>query len=182
MSNQALALLKQASADLNRNVRDSATFALQRIADGYRQALGPFGDEASVPARRLADIFDAVSPGTRMKICMELPRFREAESVAISVLRRGLTDPEDGVRLCAASGLGVIQDRPKEVIPALVQAMQDASWRVRAQATSSLGKLNHPTADMVAALKQACRDEDAKVRQAATNALNRIQLDLGQLR
>lgn len=93
------------------------------------------------------------------------------ENDPVQVLFRALRDKRSGVRQAAVHALGQLDDRPKQVVPPLVQTLRDADVAVRLAAGNALVQLGKPAVPfLVAALKE----DDADWRTAIIVVLGRI--------
>jgi HEAT repeat protein len=92
-------------------------------------------------------------------------------------LLRALTNRNLSVRRIAANSLGLMQTRPKEVVPALIRTLQDPSAEVRRNAAGSLGgPVYKQEADtIVPALIKTLKDTDPTVRRWTAWRLGRYR-------
>lgn len=153
---------------------DGLTDSTPSVRESCVESLGRFGEAASTHAGKLAAVFDQIDPLTRRAICGALANFHSEGAIAVPVLVRGLRDPDENVRVWAATGLGQLASIPEQAVPALVQAVDDPSRIVRTMAAQALGQFGKRATNALPVLAQRCSDPDVSVRNAATNALRRI--------
>lgn len=85
-----------------------------------------------------------------------------------------LHSEDDGTRLTAVFGLGVIGPPAKGAIPAMIPLLKDQNLLVRSQAAWSLVYLDPQGDEILVHLSLATRDEHAEVRLRAAEALAKL--------
>jgi HEAT repeat protein len=139
-------------------------------------ALSFMGREAYAPLREAANSED---PVVRREALRSLGKLRERAPLdsraVVPLLLDGLADPDPGVRVVAATYLGIIEDDAPTVVPALVETLEDEQAEVRAAAATALGSFETDAAIAVPALKKAAGDNSEEVAREAGLALVKIQ-------
>jgi len=83
----------------------------------------------------------------------------------------GYLQETNALAKCAAESLGKLQQEPRVVVPALVNALQDCRSEVREAAVFALGEFGSQADSAVPALVKLLDDTDERLRQMVTNAL-----------
>jgi HEAT repeat protein len=91
------------------------------------------------------------------------------------LLLDGLADQDAGVRVVAATYLGILGDEADAAVPALIGALRDEASAVRAAAATALGSFGEEGADAIPALRRAAKDRDEDVSREAGLALVQLQ-------
>jgi HEAT repeat protein len=94
------------------------------------------------------------------------------EGRSVAELERMLADPKPSVQAQGAFGLGLLGEKAKPAVPALVRALGSPDTLVRQQAALSLGQIGD--AEAVPALATALRDKEWTIRRQAAVALGSI--------
>ncbi len=138
-------------------------------------ALSFMGGAAFVPLR---DALVSEDPTVRKESLRAIGKLRERASldaaVVMPLLLDGLADPDPGVRVVAATYLGIIHQDGVEVVPALVEILEDEDAEVRTAAAAALGSFGPEAEIAVPALRKAAGDKDENVAREAAMALVRL--------
>ena len=138
-------------------------------------ALSFMGEDAFIPLR---DALASEDPTVRKESLRAIGKLRERAPldtpVVIPLLLDGLADPEPGVRVVAATYLGIIHEEGEVAVPALIETLQDEDPEVRAAAATALGSFGSEAAVAVPALKKAVGDRDENVAREAGVALVKL--------
>lgn len=114
-------------------------------------------------------------PQQEVTLTRKLPRPpqvpREQRQLALFV--RQLRDPQDVVRVNAATSLGLMGTKAKPAVPTLIAALQDKHKRVRRASAQALGKIG--AREAIAPLKLRLRDSDKWVAHSASVALKKLE-------
>ncbi len=130
-------------------------------------ALGPAA-LAAVPA--LAGVaLHAEAADARERAALALVRI-DGAAAAMPLLRGGLADSRDPVRIAAADALGCLGPAGGSAVAALVTALSDSYGGVRAAAARALGRIGPEARESLSGLLGAWRDPDVSVRSAAGGA------------
>ena len=118
-------------------------------------------------------------PVVRRESLRSLGKLRERapldERAVVPLLLNGLTDPDPGVRIVAATYLGILHDDPGTSVPALITALQDEDPEVRAAAATALGSFGEEGARAIPALRKAATDRHEDVAREAGLAIVKLQ-------
>jgi HEAT repeat protein len=144
-------------------------------------ALSFMGRDAFEPLR---DALDSDDPVLRAEALRSLGKLRERAPLdaraVIPMLRRGIDDPDAGVRSVAATYLGIIAEDPETAVPILISALKDDSPQVRAAAATALGSFPSAAAQAIPALRRATGDKNPDVAREAGVSLVKLQGGRGQ--
>jgi HEAT repeat protein len=89
-------------------------------------------------------------------------------------LIQDLDSSQEKDRIVAVRLLGIRDQEPTKVVPALIKALKGKEVDVRLSAAIGLGYFGDQAKDAVPALQEAQKDRDPRVREAAGVALSRI--------
>jgi HEAT repeat protein len=133
----ATEMLVEAIGSKDQGVRESALLALRRIGPGAKAAVQPL-----IAKTQSGDSFDAVAAA--WALARIVPADADAAAKAVPALTRGLSDPDEQVRLESADALATWGPAAKAAAAALKKAAEsDDSAAVRAAAEAAL---SHPAA------------------------------------
>lgn len=139
-------------------------------------ALSFMGREAYAPLREGARSDD---PVVRQESLRSLGKLRERapldSKAVVPLLLDGLADPEPGVRVVAATYLGIVHQEGASAVPALIDALADESPEVRAAAATALGSFEGQAAAAIPALKKATSDRNEDVAREAGLSIVKLQ-------
>lgn len=162
-----------------------ASSALQEVATSLPDpelteeaavALSFLGREAYAPLREAVGSAD---PVVRREALRSLGKLRERAPLdsraVIPLLLEGLSDPDPGVRVVAATYLGILHEDGATAVPALIETLQDEDAEVRAAAATALGSFESEGRAAIPALKKAVGDRNPEVAREAGLALVKLQ-------
>lgn len=139
-------------------------------------ALSFMGREAFPPLR---DALNSEDPIVRRESLRSLGKLRERAPLdsraVVPLLLDGLEDPETGVRVVAATYLGIIHEAGDTAVPALVEMLADDDAEVRSAAAAALGSFGSAAEPAIPALRKAAGDRDENVAREAGLALVKLQ-------
>lgn len=139
-------------------------------------ALSFMGPEAFPPLQDAARMDD---PVIRREALRSIGKLRERAPLearaVVPLLLRGLADPDAGVRVVAATYLGILNDNADAAVPALIEALDDEDAEVRAAAATALGSFGEAGTDAIPALRKAASDRNEDVSREAGLALVKLQ-------
>jgi HEAT repeat protein len=139
-------------------------------------ALSFIGREAYGPLRDAARSDD---PVVRREALRSLGKLRERAPLdsraVVPLLLDGLADPDPGVRVVAATYLGIIHETGATVVPALIETLRDEHSEVRAAAAAALGSFGSEGITAIPALKKAAADKNEEVAREAGLAIVKLQ-------
>lgn len=139
-------------------------------------ALSFMGREAYAPLRTAARSDD---PVVRREALRSLGKLRERAPLdaraVVPLLLEGLADPDPGVRVVAATYLGIIDEEAAAVVPALIETLQDEHAEVRAAAATALGSFESEASAAIPALRKATGDRNEEVAREAGLAIVKLQ-------
>lgn len=146
------------------------------LTEASAVALSFMGREAFVPLR---DAIESEDPVVRREALRSLGKLRERAPLdagaVVPILVQRLSDPDPGVRVVAATYLGIIAEDPDTTVPPLVQALKDGDAEVRAAAATALGSFPSAAKTVIPALRRATGDKNADVAREAGVALVKLQ-------
>lgn len=146
------------------------------LTDEAAVALSFTGREAFTPLKEAGGSED---PVVRREALRSLGKLRERAPLdsraVVPLLLDGLADPDPGVRVVAATYLGIIQEEASSVVPALIETLHDETPEVRAAAATALGSFEADARQAIPALKKAAGDRDPDVAREAGLALVKLQ-------
>jgi HEAT repeat protein len=128
------------------------------------EALGLIRDPQSLDA--LQKLMADVDGGVRIAAITALAKIEPT----VSVIARGITDPDKNVRIATVQMLGEL--RKTEAVPVLSGCLQDQHWEVRCAAAAALALLGERST--IPFLIQALSDVDPDMRVAAAEALGMV--------
>lgn len=102
---------------------------------------------------------------------------RKCGSPAVVTLTGNLQNPDEVVRLNAASALGSMGNVAKAAIPDLIVTLKDSNSIVRSSAASALGGIGIEAKAAIPALSTALQDEDKSVRFIAASTLGNMGIE-----
>ena len=139
-------------------------------------ALSFMGREAYGP---LEAALASDDPVVRREGLRSLGKLRERAPLearmVVPLLLEGLADPDAGVRVVAATYLGILADDAGSAVPALIETLADEDPEVRAAAATALGSFGTAAAQAVPALREAATDRHEDVAREAGLALVKLQ-------
>ena len=139
-------------------------------------ALSHLGREAFGPLR---DALGSEDPVVRREALRSLGKLRERapleSRVVIPLLLKGLADPDPGVRVVAATYLGIIGQDVEGTIDALIAALKDEETDVRTAAATALGSFPQQAQKVIPALRRATGDTDPDVAREAGVSIVKLQ-------
>ena len=139
-------------------------------------ALSFMGRDAFGPLQQAARSDD---PVVRREALRSIGKLRERAPLdaraVMPLLLDGLADEDAGVRVVAATYLGILGDDAAASVPALIRALRDEDPEVRAAAATALGSFGEAGADAIPALRKAASDRDEDVSREAGLALVKLQ-------
>lgn len=139
-------------------------------------ALSFMGRAAYAPLRDAAGSDD---PVVRREALRSLGKLRERAPLdsraVVPLLLEGLADPDAGVRVVAATYLGIIHEDGATVVPALIETLQDEHAEVRAAAATALGSFEAEARAAIPALRKATSDRNEEVAREAGLAIVKLQ-------
>lgn len=100
---------------------------------------------------------------------------------AVPPLLAMLTDPDDKLRVRAASALGVLKARRDSAVPALIPLLKDQVPNVRWHAAFALGQFGPEATDAIPALRAQTDDDSSPIASHAALMLKQIDssIDIG---
>lgn len=171
---KASALLGEKAAPLVPHVANHLTDP--RVTAEAAVALSFMGRDAFGPLQRAASSDD---PVVRREALRSIGKLRERAPLdaraVVPLLLDGLADEDAGVRVVAATYLGILTDDAQSAVPALIGALRDEDPEVRAAAATALGSFGQAGADAIPALRKATGDRDEDVSREAGLALVKLQ-------
>lgn len=171
---KASALLGEKAAPLVPHVANHLTDP--RVTAEAAVALSFMGRDAFGPLQRAASSDD---PVVRREALRSIGKLRERAPLdaraVVPLLLDGLADEDAGVRVVAATYLGILTDDAQSAVPALIGALRDEDPEVRAAAATALGSFGEAGADAIPALRKATGDRDEDVSREAGLALVKLQ-------
>jgi HEAT repeat protein len=171
---KAAGLLGAKAAPLVSNVARHLTDP--RLTAEAAVALSFMGREAFGPLQQAAGSGD---PVVRREALRSIGKLRERAPLdardVMPLLLAGLTDEDAGVRVVAATYLGILTDDADAAVPALIAALRDDDPEVRAAAATALGSFGEAGTDAIPALRKAAGDGDEDVSREAGLALVKLQ-------
>lgn len=139
-------------------------------------ALSYLGRDAFVPLR---DALSSEDPVVRREALRSLGKLRERapleSRVVIPLLLKGLGDADPGVRVVAATYLGIIGQDSEGTVQALIAALKDTDVEVRVAAATALGSFPEQAKIVIPALRRATGDSNADVAREAGVAIVKLQ-------
>ena len=139
-------------------------------------ALSFLGREAYAPLRAGTSSED---PVVRRESLRSLGKLRDRapldERAVVPLQLKGLTDPDPGVRVVAATYLGIMEADGPTVVPALITALKDEQPDVRAAAATALGSFEEQRGAAIPALKKAAADRNDDVAREAGLSIVKLQ-------
>lgn len=139
-------------------------------------ALSFMGRDAFAPLR-LATTSD--DPVVRREALRSLGKMRERAPLdpraVVPLLLKGLSDPDPGVRVVAATYLGIIDEEGPSVVPPLIEMLNDEEPDVRAAAATALGSFEEQAGTAIPALRKATGDRDENVAREAGLSIVKLQ-------
>ena len=139
-------------------------------------ALSYLGREAFPPLR---DALGSDDPAVRREALRSLGKLRERapleSRVVIPLLLKGLADPDQSVRVVAATYLGIIGQDAGGTIDALIAALKDPDGEVRVAAATALGSFPQQAQRVIPALRRATADSNPDVVREAGVAIVKLQ-------
>ena len=158
---RALPLIRRATTDSDKDVREAAADALV--------SLGP----AAVPPL-VASLRDA-DPAVRVQSATALGRLGDQAKEATSPLLEAMSDPEPSVRRIAVFAFRATVPDPDVAVPALIKCLkEDEDNGVRAAAAGCLSKLGPRALEAIPALEEAAEDSDPVLSHVAEEVLERL--------
>ncbi|MEO6214253.1 MAG: HEAT repeat domain-containing protein [Vicinamibacterales bacterium] len=139
-------------------------------------ALSFMGRDAFAPLRAALGSDD---PIVRRESLRSLGKLRERAPLdaraVIPLLLEGIADPDPGVRVVAATYLGIIHESGETAVPALLETLTDEDAEVRSAAAGALGSFGAAAEPAIPALRKAAGDRDENVAREAGLALVKLQ-------
>lgn len=139
-------------------------------------ALSYLGRDAFRPLR---DALSSEDPVVRSEALRSLGKLRERapleSKVVIPLLLKGLQDPDQRVRVVAATYLGIIGQDSEGAVDALIATLKDADGDVRTAAATALGSFPGQAGTIIPALRRATGDANADVAREAGVAIVKLQ-------
>jgi HEAT repeat protein len=161
------------------NISRFAVGALADInEDGLRAALGGLHSTNTFVRRETAGRLGALGIKRFMTDSTpdQLQLLRRQAGIALPPLIVASTDPDELVRARAVIALGLLGQKPEQVVPVLEKLLRnEKGWRVPSAAAKSLGRFGANAVTAIPALKEALKHQDSRVSGAATNALRAIE-------
>lgn len=171
---KASSLLGERAAPLVPDVASHLTDP--RLTEEAAVALSFMGRGAFGPLQQAAQSKD---PVVRREALRSIGKLRERAPLeardVMPLLLDGLADEDAGVRVVAATYLGILTDNADAAVPALIAALRDEHPEVRAAAATALGSFGEAGADAIPALRRAAGDRDEDVSREAGLALVKLQ-------
>ena len=139
-------------------------------------ALSFMGRDAFGP---LKDGLTSDDPVVRRESLRSIGKLKERAPLdtkaVMPLLLEGLTDADAGVRVVAATYLGIIHERGEEAVPALIGALGDPEVEVRRAVAEALGAFTGMADVAIPALRKATNDNDPDVSREAGLAIVKLQ-------
>ena len=139
-------------------------------------ALSFMGRDAYAPLKAAVASDD---PVVRREALRSLGKLRERAPLdaraVVPLLLEGLSDPDPGVRVVAATYLGILEDEPGDAVAALIETLEDEHPEVRTAAATALGSFGAEGAAAIPALRKATADKHEDVAREAGLALVKLQ-------
>lgn len=139
-------------------------------------ALSYLGREAFAPLR---DALASEDPVVRREALRSLGKLRERapleSRVVIPLLLKGLADADAGVRVVAATYLGIIGQDVHGTTDALIAALKDPEADVRVAAATALGSFPQQAQKVIPALRRATGDASPDVAREAGVSIVKLQ-------
>ncbi|MBA3295849.1 MAG: HEAT repeat domain-containing protein [Acidobacteria bacterium] len=139
-------------------------------------ALSFMGRDAFPPLR---DALASDDPIVRRESLRSLGKLRERAPLdpraVVPLLLEGIADPDPGVRVVAATYLGILHEDADEAVPALIAALLDEHAEVRTATAEALGSFGAAAEPAIPALRKAAGDRDENVAREAGLALVKLQ-------
>ena len=139
-------------------------------------ALSYLGRESFPPLR---DALGSDDPVVRREALRSLGKLRERapleSRVVIPLLLKGLTDPDQTVRVVAATYLGIIGQDVGGTIDALIAALKDPDVEVRVAAATALGSFPQQAQRVIPGLRRATTDSNPDVAREAGVSIVKLQ-------
>ena len=147
-----------------------------RLTEEAAVALSFMGRGAFAPLEEAARSDD---PVVRREALRSIGKLRDRAPLdaraVVPLLLDGLADEDTGVRVVAATYLGILGDDADAAVPALIGALRDEEPEVRAAAATALGSFGEAGAKAIPALRKATSDRDEDVSREAGLALVKLQ-------
>ena len=171
---KACVVLEQTAAPAVREV--AAQLTDPELTAEAALALSFMGPKAFEPLRAALSSDDPVLRQEALRSIGKL-RTRAPLSVhaVVPLLIDGMLDEDTGVRVVAATYLGILNDDPAASVPALIQGLEDPEIEVRRASATALGSFEKGATPALAALRKAAGDRDPELAREAGRALLRIQ-------
>jgi HEAT repeat protein len=154
----------------------AAHLADPELTEEAAVALSFMGRDAYGPLKQGVSSEDRV---VRRESLRSIGKLRERAPLdaraVVPLLLDGLMDADPGVRVVAATYLGILHDDAEAAVPALIKALQDEDPEVRTAASTALGSFGAEGAAAIPALKQAAADRHPDVSREAGLALVKLQ-------
>ncbi len=146
-------------------------------SDGIDAAIESFyEDESKKVKTTIADAVSSKGDLEFIKQVMEkIEGFDSSKKATWTLLKNfkeALRSENPGIRLNAAYALGEIDEKPSEVVKALITALEDLNDEVKKQVIESLGKISHPKA--IEPLIKKLDDDNPDVRRKVVSALSQM--------
>jgi HEAT repeat protein len=93
----------------------------------------------------------------------------------VPLLLTGLKDDHKGVRMVAATYLGILHDHAEASVPALIEALADPEIQVRRASAEALGSFGPAAHEAIPALRKAAAGEDPDLAREAGLSLIKLQ-------
>jgi HEAT repeat protein len=93
----------------------------------------------------------------------------------VPMLLTGLKDDHRGVRVVAATYLGILHDNAPASVPALIEALDDPDIQVRRASAEALGAFGPAANEAIPALRKAAAGEDPDLAREAGLSLIKLQ-------
>lgn len=171
---KACALLGTAAAPAVEEVAESLPDPA--LTSEAAAALSFMGRTAFKPLREALTSDDPVVRRESLRSIGKLKDRAPLDSRAVVPLLVGaMEDPDAGVRMVAATYLGIIHDEPAEAVRVLTGGLEDPEANVRRASAGALAAFGASAAPALPALRKAASDPDADVAREAGVTLVKLQ-------
>ena len=154
----------------------SAHLANPQFTEASAVALSFLGRDAYAPLRQGVASED---PVVRRESLRSLGKLRERapldSKAVVPLLLEALADPDPGVRVVAATYLGIIHENGEAAVPALIVTLEDEAPEVRTAAATALGSFGPHADTAIPALRKAAADRHEDVSREAGLAIVKLQ-------
>jgi len=153
-----------ALGDARADVRDTAAYALTRLAPAFPAALPRV-------IRAEADVLDDTDEEVQREATAALITLGRGSDITVPTMVGVLArNPNASARVHAAQVLGALGQGARAAIPVVIGALSDSNASVRLVAVSALAQIGLP-ADQLVVVARASTDRDAGVRAAAIESM-----------